>query len=53
MNDAKKRLIIRDASTVILLRKCAGQDQVLMGQRGAKAVFMPNKYVFPGGAVDM
>ena len=43
---------IRDAATVIVLRDRMTQPRVLMGQRGAKAVFMPNKFVFPGGAVD-
>ena len=43
---------IRPAATVILWRKGAGGFEVLMGQRGAAAVFMPSKYVFPGGAVD-
>lgn len=43
---------IRDAATVIVLRDRQSDPHVLMGQRGAKAVFMPNKFVFPGGAVD-
>lgn len=43
---------IRNASTVIVLRDRKRQPKVLMGQRGAKAAFMPNKFVFPGGAVD-
>ena len=40
---------IRNAATLILWRE---GPQVLMGQRGANAAFMPSKYVFPGGAVD-
>ena len=43
---------VRDASTVILIRKKDNNNYVLMGQRGKNAVFMPSKYVFPGGAVD-
>lgn len=43
---------IHPAATVILLRDMEGTPHVLMGQRGAKAAFMPNKFVFPGGRMD-
>lgn len=43
---------LRDAATLIILRDRNTAPRVLMGQRGAGAAFMPNKFVFPGGAVD-
>jgi len=43
---------IRNAATVIAIRDRMSDPHVLMGQRGAQAAFMPNKFVFPGGAVD-
>ena len=50
VNDAAQP--IRAAATVVLWRNRGHGAEVLMGQRGAAAVFMPSKYVFPGGAVD-
>ena len=43
---------IRDAATIILVRRSSRGASVLMGMRGERAIFMPSKYVFPGGAVD-
>lgn len=39
----------RDAATLILVRD---RREVMMGQRSAGHVFMPDKWVFPGGRVD-
>jgi len=52
MNTTKKHTEIRNAASMILVRDTETRPRVLMGQRGAKAAFMPNKFVFPGGAVD-
>lgn len=44
---------IRHASTIIVVKDRHNAPSVLMGQRGANAAFMPNKFVFPGGAMDL
>lgn len=43
----------RDAATLIIVRSDGAEPRVLMGQRSASHKFMPNKFVFPGGKVDV
>ena len=42
----------RDAATLILIDRSGGKPKVLVGRRHDNVVFMPGKYVFPGGRVD-
>ena len=42
----------KDAATLILVRRDATAPRVLMGRRSSRHVFLPQKYVFPGGRVD-
>lgn len=42
----------RHAASLVVLRRHNGEPSVLMGMRGAKHRFMPNRLVYPGGAVD-
>jgi 8-oxo-dGTP pyrophosphatase MutT (NUDIX family) len=51
-NPQAKTLRPRLAASLILTRPANAELEVLMGRRSAKHVFMPNKYVFPGGRVD-
>ena len=42
----------RDAASLIVWRERARAAEVLMGRRSAGHRFMPNRFVFPGGAVE-
>src|SRR3954471_13782256 len=41
-----------DAATLILVDRSGSIPKVLVGKRHDKVVFMPGKFVFPGGRVD-
>lgn len=42
----------KDAATLILVDRRQGEPRILMGRRRSTQVFLPDKYVFPGGRVD-
>ena len=41
-----------DAATMMIIDRSGPEPRVLMGRRHAGHVFMPDKFVFPGGRVD-
>tara|TARA_R110000744_G_scaffold192273_1_gene311400 strand:- start:2494 stop:3228 length:735 start_codon:yes stop_codon:yes gene_type:complete len=43
----------KDAATLIIVRRDSTHPHILMGKRSAEHKFMPNKFVFPGGKVDV
>jgi 8-oxo-dGTP pyrophosphatase MutT (NUDIX family) len=42
----------KDAATLILIDRSATTPKVLLGKRHDKVLFMPGKFVFPGGSVE-
>lgn len=42
----------RDAATLIIVDTDSHEPRILMGKRRTDQVFMPGKFVFPGGRVD-
>jgi 8-oxo-dGTP pyrophosphatase MutT (NUDIX family) len=48
----RRPVFARHAASLLVIREAASGTEVLMGMRGAGHRFMPNRLVFPGGAVD-
>jgi 8-oxo-dGTP pyrophosphatase MutT (NUDIX family) len=51
--NAEPEVMPRLAATTILVRARGIQPEILLLKRGAHARFMPNAYVFAGGALDL
>jgi 8-oxo-dGTP pyrophosphatase MutT (NUDIX family) len=47
-----KTVRARHAASLLVWREAGDTTEILMGMRGARHRFMPNRLVFPGGAVD-
>ena len=42
----------QDAATLVLVDRSGAEPRVLLGRRHERHVFLPNRFVFPGGRVD-
>jgi 8-oxo-dGTP pyrophosphatase MutT (NUDIX family) len=51
-NPSSKPVETKDAATLILIDRTGAEPKVLLGKRHDRHVFMPGKFVFPGGGVD-
>ena len=51
-NEAPEQAVPRPAATVMLVKDAPAGLLVLMARRSARSAFMPDAYVFPGGAVE-
>ncbi len=52
VDELPQAVAVRDAASLVVLRQAGAGWEALMGLRGARHRFMPNRLVFPGGAVD-
>ena len=43
----------KDAAALVLVRRKGGEARVLMGERSARHAFLPGRFVFPGGRLDV
>jgi 8-oxo-dGTP pyrophosphatase MutT (NUDIX family) len=51
-SDPSDQSTVRDAACVVVIDGSGRQPTLLMGRRHADQVFLPRKWVFPGGRVD-
>ena len=51
-NEPDGGMPIRDAACLVLVDRSGAQPRLLMGRRHESQVFLPNKWVFPGGRVE-
>lgn len=52
MNGQPTETPIRDAACLVVIDTSGSEPTVLMGRRHASQVFLPDKWVFPGGRVE-